>query len=343
MILPPTLVVAAPLRGPAGARVAPLLAAIERLCPVRFLVAPSEADLAPGPRVSMAEWLDDRSMDRVPHLHILVDDEASALPFRAAMCRPGVTVLEDPGLARLQQAITLDAGQPAAWLRLLAQHHGAGARRLGRAQLGGLFAPAQRQRMPMLDGIAEAASLLVVRSRHALGFLPPGARAVALPPPFADPAAMPAPASGRRLLLPLRDPISCRALAPLQAAATTAGAELLPWICDLAPMPAADAALALHLPFGATPLHGVMAAMARGLPVLAWAEDPAAEWPEPAVSRIGFGAAPEALAAAFTTLLDQAAPRGEAALHLAASHGADAAALALLHLVPGCRVAAPAP
>lgn len=254
MILPPTLVVAAPLRGPAGARVAPLLAAIERLCPVRFLVAPSEADLAPGPRVSMAEWLDDRSMDRVPHLHILVDDEASALPFRAAMCRPGVTVLEDPGLARLQQAITLDAGQPSAWLRLLAQHHGAGARRLGRAQLGGLFAPAQRQRMP-----------------------------------------------------------------------------------------AADAALALHLPFGATPLHGVMAAMARGLPVLAWAEDPAAEWPEPAVSRIGFGAAPEALAAAFTTLLDQAAPRGEAALQLAALHGADAAALALLRLVPGCRVAAPAP
>ncbi len=342
MILPPTLVVAAPLRGPAGLRVAPLLAAIEGLCPVRFLVMPSEADLAPGPVIAWEEWLDTPAMDHVPHLHILADDAAAALALRAALLRPGVIVLEDPGMARLYQSMTLDIGQPEAWLRLLARHHGAVGRRIGRAQLGGVFAPGQRHRIPMLDSIAEAAELLVVRSHHALGFLPLGSRAVALPAPFPPPVPG-GTRGGRRLLLPLGMPLSARALAPLLAAAASAGAVLLPWLCDAVVMPEADAALALALPFGATPLHGLAAAMARGLPVLAWDEDPAAEWPRPAVSTIGFGASTQALASAMQALLAEAGPRGAAALQHAAAQTPGTSALALLRLVPGCRVAAPAP
>ncbi len=327
------------MRGPAGRRVRPLLAAIAALCPARFIVAgPSEADLAPGPALGFAEWLDEPALDHLPHLHILADDGAAAHALRAALLRPGVTVLDDPGLARLHRAMTLDTGQVEPWLRLLARQHGPAARRLGRAALAGLETPAQWFRMPMLDELAEVAPLLVTRGRHALGFLPPGSRAVALPAPFPTPT--PSPGPGRRgLALALAHPLSARALAPLAEAAALADATLLPWLPgDDRALEAADAALALALPFGATPLDPLRRALARGLPVLAWEGDPAAEIPPPAVTPIAWPAGPPALAQAMRALLDGAAPRGAAALQQAAAHAPRDAAAALLALVPGCRV-----
>ena len=335
----PVLLVAAPMRGPSGARLAPLLKAIAEICPTRFIVATaSDADLAPGPALSFAAWLDDPALDHVPHLHILADDGAAAHALRAALHRPGVTVLEDGGLAGLHRAMTRDAGQVEPWLRLLARHHGPAARRLGRAALAGLATPAQWARMPMLDAVAEVAPLLVTRSRHALDFLPPGSRAVALPAGFPAPVSRPGP--GRRgLALALAHPLSARALAPIAEAAALAGAHCLPWLPgdDLA-LEAADAVLALALPFGATPLQALHQALARGLPVLTWEADPAAEIAPPAVTTIAWPAAPSVLAQAIAALLDEAAPRAVAALQQAASHTPRDAAAALLQLVPGCRV-----
>ena len=326
----PPLLLAAPMHGAAGARLRPLLVAIAALHPTRFLVAtPSELDLAPGPALTTADWLDDARLDGMPHLHILADHPAAAHVLRAALLRPGVTVLEDAGLARLYQSISLDAGDPQAWLRLLGQHHGAVGRRLGRAQLAGVFSAAQRHRMPMLDAVAEAAPLLVVRSRHALAFLPPGARAVVLPP--GCPPAAPARAPGRVLA-------TATAPAWLREAAALADAEL-----QTGDDAGAAAMLALSLPFGTTPPDAVARALARGLPVLTWEGDPAAEWPEAVVLRTPFPAEPPALAAAIRALLEQAESLGAAALQHAAAHGADAAARALLALVPGCRVPPAAP
>lgn len=349
----PRLVVSAPVRGPQGLRVAPLLAALARATDCRFVVAAaSERDLAPGRALTLAEWLDDATMDVLPHLHILADDASAAHALRAAWRRPGVTVLQDPGLSRLHQSMTLDAGQAEGWVRAVAAEHGGAGRRLARAQLAGLFSEAQRHRLPMLDALAGAAPLLVVRSRHAAGFLPPGARFAVLPegwPERSRPDREAARAAlglgaGPLLLVPLRAPAS---LTALREVAAQAGANLLPCLPagDVALHAAAcDAALALSLPFGATPLHPLAAAMAAGRPVLAWEADPAAEMP---VHTVAFPADGATLAAAIRGLLLAAAESRP----LTGTPDADQAAHDLLALGPGhaavhaaaCRIAAPAP
>jgi hypothetical protein len=341
-VIPPGLVVCAPVRGPQGLRVAPLLAALARLTKCWFLVAAaSERDLAPGRALTLAEWLDQQALDTVAHLYILADDAAGATPLRAAHHRPGVTLLQDPGLAVLHQSITLDSGEPEAWVRAMAAEHGGAGRRLARAQLAGLFSKAQRHWTPMLDGLADAAPLLVVRSRHAAGFLPPGARHVVLPESTPE-AVRPDQAAARAalglgpgplLLVPLRAPAPLTALREIAA---QAGAVLLPSLPadDLGlHVAACDAALALSLPFGGTPLHKLAAAMAAGRPVLAWEADPAAEM---TAHTVAFPADGATLAEAIRGLLADgpcppATPRTEDE------------ALALLSLIAGCRFGAPAP
>ena len=338
----PGLVVSAPMRGPQGVRVAPLLAALAAATECRFLVASAgERDLASGNAVTWQEWLDLPGLELLPHLHILADDASAAHALRAALRRPGLTVLQDPGLAVLHQSLTLDVGQPEAWVRALASEHGGAGRRLARAQLTGLFSAAQRHRLPMLDGLADVAPLLVVRSRHAAGFLPPHARFRVQPEPMPAPAAPDQDAAraalgfgpGRLLLVPLRAPSP---LTALRHVAAQAGATLLPCLPadDVALHAAAcDAALALSLPFGATPLHPLAAAMAAGRPVLAWELDPAAEMP---VRTVAFPADAATLAQAIGAMLE--AGRGRT---LAPGH--QGAARDLLALLPGCRIAAPAP
>ena len=363
----PRLVVSAPMRGPAGLRVAPLLAALRQACDCWFIVASvGERDLAPGPALTWSEWLDQAALEAVPHLHVLADDAAAAHALRAALHRPGLTVLQDPGLATLYQSMSLDGGQAEAWVRAQAAEHGGAGRRLARAQLAGLFNPRQRHWLPMLDGLAEAAPLLVVRSRHAAGNLPPGARFVVLPEPLPQPSKPDQKAAraslglgpGTLLLVPLRCPSP---LAVLRDAAAQAGAALLPCLPgdDVALHAAAcDAALALVLPFGATPLHPLAAALAAGRRVLAWAADPTAGMTS---HQLDFPADEAALAAAIRAML-AAGPALPAAVGVPAedacallvsgpaedAYGALASgpakeAQALLALLPGCRLGAPAP
>lgn len=342
----PDLVVSAPMRGPQGRRVAPLLAALGRVARTRFVVAaPSERDLAPGRAMTLAEWLEADTMDALPHLHILADDADAAHVLRTAWRRPGVTVLQEPGLAVLHQSITLDAGQPEAWVRAMAAEHGGAGRRLARAQLDGCFSAAQRHYLPMLDGLSEVAPLLVMRSRHAARSLPPRARFVVRPEPMPAPV-MPDQAAARAalglaagplLLVPLRAPAS---LGALREVAALAGAALLPCLPadDVALHAAAcDAALALSLPFGATPLHPLAMAMAAGRPVLGWEPDPAAEMP---IRTVPYPADATTLARAMREML-----RGGPAPFWpepADDAARDLVSLARAHL-PGCRIAAPAP
>ena len=334
------------MRGAPGLRVAPLLAALAGLAQCRFVVAAaSERDLAPGAAMTFGAWLDADALDGVPHLHILADDAAAAHALRAALRRPGVTVLQDPGLARLHQSITLDAGQPELWVRALAAAHGGAGRRLARAQLRGCFSAAQRHYLPMLDGLAEVAPLLVLRSRHAAGCLPPGTRHAILPEAIAVPVVADREAAraalglgpGPLLLVPLRAAVGLEAL---RVAAAQAGAGLLPCLPDddvALHAAACDGALALALPFGATPLHPLAAALAAGRPVLAWEADPAAEMP---VSTLPFPSDGATLSQAMRDLL--ASPPVSPPMR-----SADDEARALLGLArshpPGCRIAAPAP
>ena len=343
-MIAPCLVISAPVRGPQGLRVAPLLAALARIAECLFVVSvPSERDLAPGRAMTMAEWLDDPVLDAVPHLHILADDPSSVTALRAAWRRPGVTVLQDPGLSVAYQSISLDAGMPEAWVRAMAAEHGGAGRRLARAQHAGLFAEGQRVWMPMLDGLGYTAPLLVVRSRHAAGSMTGGSRHVVLaesaPVAVLVPADRLAARAGLRLgpepllLVPLRAPAPLDAL---REVAGLAGAALLPSLPDdaLAPQIAAcDAALGLSLPFGATPLHKLAAAQAAGRPVLTWEADPAAEL---GTRTVGFPADGATLAAAIRDLL--AAGAGPPA-----TPGPEDEARALLAMVLGCRFGAPAP
>ena len=363
----PQLVVSAPMRGPAGLRVAPLLAALAQARDCRFIVASvGERDLAPGPALTWSEWLDQAALEAVPHLHVLADDAAAAHALRAALHRPGLTVLQDPGLATLYQSMSLDAGQAEAWVRAQAAEHGGAGRRLARAQLAGLFTPRQRHWLPMLDALAEAAPMLGVRSRHAAGNLPPGARFVVLPEPLPQPSTPDQKAAraslglgpGTLLLVPLRCPSP---LAALRDAAAQAGATLLPCLPgDDVELHAAacDAALALALPFGATPLHPLAVALAAGRRVLAWTADPAADI---ASHQLDFPADEATLAAAIRGMLAAGpsspavagVPAEDARLLLASGPAKDARPLlidgpakearALLALLPGCRLGIPAP
>lgn len=338
----PGLVVSAPMLGGQGARVAPLLAALAGQAHCRFIVGrASERDLAPGPASTLAEWLDDDALDGVPHLHILADDAAAAPALRAALRRPGVTLLQDPGLAALYQSITLDAGQPEAWVRAMAAAHGGAGRRLARAQLAGLFVDRQRHWTPMLEEVADVAPLLVARSGHAAAGLPSGTRHAVLaesapaawqPDQAAARAALGL-AAGPLLLVPMRAP---EPLTALREAAASIGAALLPCLpADDVRLHAAacDGALGLGLPFGATPAHALAVARAAGRPVLAWEADPAAAW---ASRHIAFPANAAQLGSALAALLTDRPGTP-------ATAGIEVEARDLLSLVAGCRTGAPAP
>ncbi len=320
---PPRLVLSAPVEGAAGRRSAALVAAIAARVPCRVLVPGASArDLAPG-ALTLQEWHDAPGLAELPHLHLLADAPEAAHALHAALLRPGVTVLEDAGLARAHAAMTLDRGLPDAWLGAVAAEHGPAGRRVAAAALHGRAVPWRL--LPMLDAVWRRATQLVVRS--------PGLPGLYLPPPF--PAA---PAVGRdeaRAALGLGGGRKVLALGPLAPALRGAA-----WLLEgdtPAHLAAADAALALALPLSAACPHRVAAALAAGLPVLAWAGGPFDAWP---VSGLGFPADLAQVEAALAAL-----PAAPVAAHqaFARAHGADAAADALLAIVPGCRAGPPAP
>ncbi|WP_160120948.1 hypothetical protein [Rhodovarius lipocyclicus] len=350
---PPRLVVAAPLGGPAGARLRPMLRTLSGMLPVLFLTARRmDADLAPGPALTLDEWRGREDLAFLPHLHVLADDAAAEAALRAALFRPGHVLLADPGLARLYRAITAGQGRPAAWRRSAAEAHGPAARRL----VGSALEPAALRLMPMLEAATAGALSLSLLHPGALPGLAPGHAARLLPPAFPEaPALSRAEAraalglgEGPHVLLPMAGPARLRAL---RAAVTAADAN--PILPDsrgeegsLSPI-AADAVLALDLPLSAWDQPLLEQAMAAGTPILAWAEGPDAEhWPEPAVMRLGFAPVETAIApvtAALRALLASPAPRGLAARQHAAAHGPHVLARRILDGIPGCRVMSPAP
>ena len=345
----PRLVVAAPLGGPAGARLLPMLRALSGMLPVLFLTARRmDADLAPGPALTLDEWRGREDLAFLPHLHVLADDAAAEAALRAALFRPGHVLLADPGLARLYRAITAGQGRPAAWRRSAAEAHGPAARRL----VGSALEPAALRLMPMLEAATAGALSLSLLHPGALLGLAPGHDARLLPPAFpeaptlsrAEARAALGLGEGPHVLLPMAGPARLRAL---RAAVTAADANpILPDSQGLAPI-AADAVLALDLPLSAWEQPPLEQAMAAGTPILAWAEGPDAEhWPEPAVLRLGFAPVETAMApvtAALRALLASPAPRGLAARQHAAARGPHVLARRILDGIPGCRVVSPAP
>lgn len=282
----PRLIVSASLGGAAGARAWPLLAAIAALVPARILLPGALArDLSPIAGLLPEEW--DTHQD-LPHLHLLADAPEAAHALHAALLRPGVAVLEDPGLHHAYRAMTLGHGLAEAWLRQLAMQHGPAAARLGAAALAGQPLPALPRLAPMLEDIARLSRAVVVRRPDVA--LPPAARLHVLPPapqPFP-----PRPSAGDQ-------PRVIGAGAFDAAVAAAAGARLVQ------PGTPADALLALALPFSAQDVHAPAAALAAGLPVLAWEASLPDEWDD--VTRLPYPTDAAAVGRALAALL--AAPR----------------------------------
>ncbi len=339
---PARLVVAAPLGGPAGARLAPLLNAIARLVPTLFLAARHlETDLAPGTGLPLDAWREDAELAFLPHLYLLADDPASEVALRAALFRPGHVVLADAGLARLYRGITAGQGRPLLWQKMLAEAHGPAARRLA----GCSFEPRAWRLMPMLGDVTGQALSLGLLHPGALAGLPPGHAAQLLPPCLppapgmarAEACAALELGEGPHVLITGPDTPRRRALA--DAVREADANPILPDTGGLAAI-AADALLALDLPLSAWDQPIMERALSAGTPILTWAEGPdAAHWPEPAVLRLEFAAVEGAMppvTAALRALLASLAPRGLAGRQYAAAHGPDALARRVLAGIPGC-------
>ncbi|RVT95471.1 hypothetical protein EOD42_17995 [Rhodovarius crocodyli] len=343
------LVVAAPLGGPAGARLAPLLQAIARLVPTMFLAARQlDVDLAPGRCLPLAAWQLDNELAVLPHLHILADDPAAEAALRAALFRPGHVVLADAGLARLYRGMTVGQGRPLLWERMLAEGHGPAARRLA----GSGFEASALRLMPMLEAATAGAISLGLLHPAALAGLPASHAARLLPPGFPPMPAMTRAEACAALGLGegphvlVTGPDTPRRHALEEAVRAADANPILPDAGGLAPI-AADALLALDLPLSAWDQPLMETALSAGTPILTWAEGPGSDhWPEPAVLRLEFAAVEAAMppvTAALRALLASLAPRGLAARQHAAAHGPDALARQMLAGIPGCLAGAATP
>jgi hypothetical protein len=293
-------------------------------------------------------------------LYEIADDPAHAFAYHAALARPGVVVLRDWSLHRLVAHVTMESGDPGAYLREMRRAHGETgtfvgrqvARGLGGRLLPSLFAVNDRLLEQSLGVIAPTT---YVGSRVARRL--PGRPILELPLDLLlPPMDVPGRAEARRarglpeeapvVVVSADDPEAARLPVALRALGRLGGSRpslrvvtlvgslsaerVVEWLA------AADVVVALRFPAPGVRPEVVVRALEAGRPVLVTAGTPAAgELPEGVVVPVDPDAAEEAeLEALVAHLLDHsdlrarigAAARG----HLEAARHPEAAAARLL-------------
>ena len=293
-------------------------------------------------------------------LYEIADDPAHAFAYHAALARPGVVVLRDWSLHRLVAHVTMESGDPGAYLREMRRAHGETGTFVGRQVARGLGGRLLPSLFPVNDRLLEQslgviAPTTYVGSRVARRL--PGRPILELPLDLLlPPMDVPGRAEARRACgLPeeapvvvvsaddpeaARLPVALRALGRLSGSrpslqvVTLVGSLSAERVVDW--LAAADVVVALRFPAPGVRPEVVVRALETGRPVLVTAGTPAAgELPEGVVVPVDPDAAEEAeLEALVAHLLDHSDLRariGAAAReHLEAARHPEAAAERLL-------------